>query len=256
MDYKTLFKILSLIAILSCFNFPVMAYRPFITEDAGVAGSGVAQLEFSYDYIKWNSEQNEGQLLFVPIYGFGERFEFSLEIPYLIHNFSDTGYVRGGGDINCVGKLLVYNQSDFFPAFTVKGVLKTDSGNPDSGTGTGHFDYTLQAVFSEEIKNIVLHGNFGYSIVGHEENENVRDIFLYGAGLDWNLLEKLHLITEVTGNRHPDREVKGHQIQAVLGAIYVLSDMLSFDTAFRAGLTDVSPEWSATLGLTLSYGGD
>lgn len=28
------------------------AYRPFITEDAEVAGAGVAQMETSYDYIK------------------------------------------------------------------------------------------------------------------------------------------------------------------------------------------------------------
>ena len=41
------------------------AYRPFATEDAGVAGKGVAQLEVSADYLRWNNGDEEGNLLFL-----------------------------------------------------------------------------------------------------------------------------------------------------------------------------------------------
>lgn len=251
---KKVYFFIGMISLLfPCKSF---AYRPFITEDAGVAGSGVAQLEVSYDFINWNSEENEGQILIVPIYGIGERFEFSLEIPYLFHNFSDTGYTRGGGDLNCAGKLLTIHQGEFYPAFTLKGVVKTDSGNPEKGIGTGHFDYSLQMVFTHEFNKFILHGTFGYSVIGHDEEERVRNIYIYGAGTDWNFFEKFHLIAEVAGNRHPDRTVRGEQVQAVLGAIYELTEMLSFDFALRAGVTDISPEWSITSGLTLTYGGE
>lgn len=48
---------------------PLFAYRPLGTEDAGVAGKGVFQLEVSYDYLKWESGHFEYLFLIVPIYG-------------------------------------------------------------------------------------------------------------------------------------------------------------------------------------------
>jgi len=169
-----------------------IAYRPFITEDAGVAGSGVAQLEVSYDYIRWDKEENEGQLLFVPIYGLGEWLEFSMEIPYLFHNFSDTGYVRGGGDINLVGKLLVLRADGLVPAFTLKGVAKTDTGDKSTGLGSGYFDYSIAGVFTEELEKLILHANLGYTFIGHSREDDVRDIYLYGAGVDYSLFDNFH----------------------------------------------------------------
>lgn len=232
----------------------IYAYRPFITEDAGVAGEGVAQLELSYDYITWSGDENEGQILCVPIYGAWERGEFSLEVPYLFHNFSDTGYVRGSGDINLVGKLLVMNENRWIPTGVIKGVVKTDSGNMNSGLGSGYFDYTIAGVLTKSFENLMLHLTFGWTLIGHGKDDELRNIYLYGAGVDYSLIEKLHLVAEITGNRHPDRSVSEEQVQSALGMIYVLNKSLSFDTAFRAGLSRVSPLWSTTLGLTLSYG--
>ena len=56
------------------------AYRPFGTEDAGVAGKGVVQTETSFDSLKWNDGKTERNFLLVPIYGLTDNLEVSAEI--------------------------------------------------------------------------------------------------------------------------------------------------------------------------------
>ena len=57
----------STIIMLSMIIAPALAYRPFGTEDAGVAGKGVIQFEGSWDYLRWNDGMIEKNYLFVPI---------------------------------------------------------------------------------------------------------------------------------------------------------------------------------------------
>ena len=57
-----------------------LAYRPFYTEDAGVAGLGIFQTEVSLDYFKWkNGDIDKIFLLVSPIWGPTENVELSTE---------------------------------------------------------------------------------------------------------------------------------------------------------------------------------
>jgi hypothetical protein len=47
--------VLILVFVISPEN--ISAYRPLGTEDAGVAGKGVGQMEISWDYLKWNGDE-------------------------------------------------------------------------------------------------------------------------------------------------------------------------------------------------------
>lgn len=232
----------------------VFAYRPLGTEDAGVAGKGVAQTEMSWDYLKWKNDDVEQVFMLVPIYGLTDNLELSVEIPYLLHNPKAGGSEEGIGDINVVAKYLLIQEGDKNPAFTVKGVAKFDNGDYDKGLGSGDKDYSLFAVASKSIGQVTIHGQVGYTWVGDEEDSNLRDITLYGIAFDYAVAEPLHILAELNGNRHPDRTTEEDDPRnALAGITYKVSDKLTLDAAYRWGLSDSVPDWSTTLGVSITY---
>ena len=61
-------RIVAAVLILAVLPLVSWASRPFVTEDAGVAGRGTFQVETSWDYFRWHNNDREQALLFVPIY--------------------------------------------------------------------------------------------------------------------------------------------------------------------------------------------
>lgn len=228
------------------------AYRPLGTEDAGVAGKGVVQAELGWDYLKWDNG-NEQVFLIVPIYGVTERLELSAEIPYLVHNFEGEITQSGIGDVNLVAKYLLIQEGKINPAFTLKGVLKLDNGDYEKGLGSGDRDYSVITVASKTIRDFTVHGQFGYTWVGKDKDENLRDIYLYGLALDYGFAEAFHIVGEINGYRHPDRTEEEDPRNVLIGVIYKLSEKLVLGFAVRLGLTESTPDWSTTTGLSITF---
>lgn len=229
------------------------AYRPLGTEDAGVAGKGVAQTEISWDHLKWKNNDTEQVWMLVPIYGVTANLELSVEIPYLIHRPDAGKSEEGIGDVNIVAKYLLVPGGDENPAFTVKGVVKMDNGDYDKGLGSGDKDYSVIAVASETVGQLTGHGQYGYTWIGNKKDENLRNITLYGVALDYAASEPFHLLAEVNGNRHPDRTAEEDPRNALIGATYKISDKLTLDAAYKWGLNDESPDWGTTVGMSITY---
>lgn len=228
------------------------AYRPLGTEDAGVAGKGVVQTELSWDHLKWNGDK-KNVFLFAPIYGLTERLELSAEIPYLVHRFESAPSGEGVGDINLVGKYLLIQEGERNPAFTLKGAVKMDNGDFEKGFGSGDRDYSIFAISSKTMGNIAVHGHVGYTRTGKDKVSNLRDVYLYGLALDYGITEAFHVVGEMNGNRHPDRTENQDPRTALLGAAYTLSQNLTADFGVRKGLTTTAPEWSATIGISITF---
>lgn len=229
------------------------AYRPFITEDAGVAGKGVAQFEGSWDYLSWGNDDKENVLLFVPIYGITERIELSLEIPYLFHNYKEENVENGIGDITIVSKFLLFEEKKIFPAFAIKGGIKTNSGDEEKGLGSGDWDYSIVAAASKTLGDFMVHAMLGYTFVGDNGNDNIRNIYLYGIAVDYSLTKRFHICSEITGNRHPDREEDKHPISGLLGITYALTDKMILDTGMRYGFNDSAPKWNFLMGISVTF---
>jgi len=246
--------ILLVFSMVACSAFPLngFAYRPFVTEDAGVAGKGVAQLELSWDYLKWNGDR-ENVLLFVPIYGITERIELSAEIPYLFHNHEGVERMDGIGDINLVGKFLLLEEKESRPALALKGALKTKSGNEEKGLGSGDFDYSVVGVASKSFGTLALHAMFGYTLVGPNGDDNVSDIYLYGLAADYGVTEKFHVVAEIAGNRHPDRTASEDPLSGLLGFTHQIADKVILDGGVRFGFNDAVPKWNTTIGVSITF---
>jgi hypothetical protein len=245
-------SIASIFAVLA-FSSTCFAYRPFITEDAGVAGKGVVQLEASWDYLSWKGGDVDNAFLLVPIYGLTEKLEMSLEIPYLLHNPDTGSHVDGIGDLNVVGKYLIFEEKEMWPAFAFKGAIKTNSGSPSKGLGTGDLDYSLVAVASKSLGQFTLHTNFGYTFVGDNGDTGIRNTCLYGLAADYAMTEAFHLVSEIAGNRNPDRTVGADPITGLIGAYYKISEKVTVDGGMRFGFNDAAPEFNSTLGVTLTF---
>lgn len=234
--------------------FPVngAAYRPFATEDAGVAGRGVAQLELSRDYLDWNGDR-EDMLLFVPVYGVTPKLELSAEIPYNFHDFEGEPGRSGIGDVNLVGKYLLLEEKEARPALVLKSAVKTRSGSEEKGLGSGAMDYQLAAAASKTLGAVTLHGMFGYTFVGDNGDDNVRNISLYALAADYGVTEKFHIAAEIAGNKHPDRTARQDPLSGLLGFTRQLSDKLVLDAGVRYGFNKAMPKWSTTLGVSVTF---
>lgn len=243
--------VLSMVAFIA---FPLngFAYRPLATEDAGVTGKGVTQLEVSWDYLKWNGDR-ENVLLFVPIYGITERIELSVEVPYLFHNHEGEDRMDGIGDINLVGKFLLLEEKEMRPALALKGAVKTKSGNEEKGLGSGDIDYSVVGVTSKSFGTLALHGMFGYAFVGANGDDNVRNIYLYGLAADYSVTDKFHLVAEIVGNRHPDRTMPDHPLSGLLGFTHQVADKVILDGGVRYGFNDAVPKWNTTIGISITF---
>ena len=228
------------------------AYRPLTTEDAGVAGKGVAQAEFSWDTLKWKNGDKEDVFLLVPIYGLTENLELSVEIPYLHHRPAAVPSEEGTGDISIVAKYLLIPGGTENQALVVKGVVKMDNGDYDKGLGSGDKDYSIVAALSETVGQLTGHAQIGYTWTGDKKDKRL-DVTMYGAALDYALSDFIHILAEVTAERHPDRLENENPLIALTGITYKFSDSLAVDAAYRWGLNDSAPDWSTSVGASITY---
>ncbi|MBI3008958.1 MAG: transporter [Candidatus Omnitrophica bacterium] len=234
----------------------VWAGRPFSTEDAGVAGKGVAQLEIGAEYARQTNGDKEYASLFVPVYGLTELMEFSAEFPHKLTNFKEGGDEEGLEDVSLVLKTLIVEEVDNTPAFLVKTVVKLDNGNKDKGLGSGDKDLGMAAVATKSIGSLTFHANFGYTFVGKDFDPTLKDYILYGVAGEYAVGDKARLMMELYGesNSHFDADAfKHHDLQALLGSTYQLTERIVFDAAIKIGLTDDSPDYGLTSGVSIGF---
>lgn len=175
-----------------------LAGRPFMTEDAGVAGKGVMQLELGSEYVKQSNGDNEYFLQFVPIYGLIDWLELSLELPY---KFAE---VRGNDDINgledvLLGLKTLILKEESAPALLLKTVVKFDNGDESNGLGSGDMDVGFVAAATKGMGNLTLHANIGYTFVGNDFDPNLKNYILYGVAGEYSFTEKINLMAEIYG---------------------------------------------------------
>ena len=136
--------------------------------------------------------------------------------------------------------------------YSLTGVIKFGTGDPDKFLGTGENDYALEGGFSTPVGKTYLYGALGYQLTGEPEGVELNNVF-YGrignalslrdnreAGLSLYLSEAL---------------ATGRQSFTELDIFY--SAMLSRDrriySYFRKGFTDSSPDWGLGIRYTYRY---
>ncbi len=247
-------KIKVFILITAYLLIPVIgySYRPFGTEDAGVAGKKLFQSELSYDYLKWTDGSTDNVFLLVPIYGITEGIELSAEFPYTIHSGKDGESHEGMSDVSLVVKCLLFEEGGLNPAFTLKGLYKTDSGDEERGLGSGTRDFSIIGVASKAVGDFVLHSQLGWTFISNGNQDTRRHLYNFGFAIDYQLIDIFHIVVEINGNRHPDKNAEYDPVQVLFGTILKITDFLLFDAGFKKGLNNTAPDVGTTVGVSVT----
>ena len=235
---------------------PAFAYRPFITEDAGVAGLKTLQTEVSFDSYQWkNGDVDQTFLLVAPIYGPTENIELSTELPYVTHIVANGSTTKGVGDINLVAKYVVawerFETKDAL--FTIKGYVKLNSGSYAQGLGRGDTEYVLSPVFTKIVNtSVTVHAQYAYSWVVGKQDPDLRNFRLWGLAADYRITEPFHLIVEFTSNQNPERGQVDQKLSQ-LGFTYAVNKDLIFDTSYKKGIGLTSPTRGFGVGVSIQF---
>lgn len=221
------------------------AHRPLTTEDAGTVTKGHIEIEAGIEYAD-SEDDNVTTIYAAPAYGILENLDFGFEIPYEAHGEGEDGF----SDMGLAAKWRVLDEKENFPAVCLRPGVKLATGDEDKGLGTGEVDWSLVSVFTKEIKPFIFHANLGYTWIGVEEED---DVFNYGLAGHLPITEEFHLLGEITGETNSDPEADSDPLAVLFGFMYITPIGTVLDAAVSAGLTDTSPDFTVTAGLTHEF---
>ena len=216
---------------------PAFAGRPFSTEDAGVAGPGVFQLEEGMEFSHQNQDE-EFSFTTTPILGLTPWWEVSADFLVSFIQPEEGKNTEGFSDISLVSKLQFLPEKKYTPALLLKNVVKFSNGNADKGLGSGDEDVQLVGVVSKTVRALTLHGNAGYAFVGKDRDESLRDYLIYGLAAEYELFGRVKAVAELYGEKgkHFDADsFHHHRFNPLAGLTFQVSENVVLDIAWKGG---------------------
>ncbi|MCX8123062.1 MAG: hypothetical protein N3F66_02735 [Spirochaetes bacterium] len=212
------------------FNHALYAYRPFATEDAGVAHLGENKIELGYEAagIHANSIDSNNFAFLVGI-GLGKA-ELMIESPYCI-NSNEEGEDKGLQDVGIAGKIRVAGKDDAGVVLKTEYMYRSDM-------------YSLSTAVSYSFGLGLVHIQAGW--MSNFDNDG----FFGGLGFDFSVIKGFNIIIDFFSEYFN----KATYYQALGGVIIPLIDRVAFDAAMGCCWMD---RWSnernviATAGLSV-----
>ncbi len=208
-------------------NFAISFYFNNLDREANLYGldDEIYSLDFSY--------------LTLPVaYGIMDRFEVSLAPSYHMFRREGINSDTGIGDIFLNFKASALIEEDM--GFGLGGLVyaKLPTADEEKGLGTGEADYGIAVLGSKHFDKLGLHLNVGYTIIGEPDGADYDDQLNYGLGMDYNVLDNLAVISELTGETAYDSYMNKDPIDLLVGARYWLPNGLVLGGGVRYNLTN------------------
>ncbi len=257
------------LCLLSCFPTPLYASRPFLaTESAVPIERGTSRLEMGYEYARISESDNRQTVLFELTHGLLNNLDFEVEVPVIFAD-KNSNSDAGLGDLRLKSKLRFLKGREANP-LSLSGQLvikfptcdkdkSAISGlNPPGGLTpgcTGETDVGLVGIASKTFTPATVHLNLGYTFVGNPSGGTLDDVFSYDLAFEYDTtLHGLTLMAELMGEINRNIPYSGQDPLAFLyGAAYEVVPNLNVDGAFSAGLTEGSPDYTFTVGLSYYF---
>jgi len=236
--------------------FPVNAgveNRPINSDDAYTLDKGVMTASLGTVFTRSETEDEETNITIDLGYGITDRLEVTVDIPIAFTNPKDGSTEEGVGDISIRPEFLLIEEQESLPAISFATTIKTQSGNNDKGIGSGETNYSLSLQFSKNFDPWTYHLNTGFTFVGEAEGENLDNVIFYNLAIEYSVNDKLDVMGELIGETNSDPSSDDEPFEFLLAFIYALSEKTALDVGVGAGLTDASPDFRATSGLTYGF---
>jgi len=223
------------------------AARPLSTDDAGTVEKGHFEIENGFEYVKQDDE--EYNLSLALKYGTSENLHFGVEVPYKFINFKESTNVDGMGDVKISSKYRFWDERERLPGLALGFSIKTETGDGEKSLGTSEVDYGLNGIVSKEIGKLASHLNIGYTFVG----EPGEDTLSYSCAMEYPINEDLNISGEVTGETDFNGNFDDNPFNGLVGLNYALNEVAIFDFGVGFEISDASPDYTITTGLTLEF---
>ena len=181
--------------------------------------------------------------------GLGTFIEAYASYPNLLFNGDEDG--SGRGFANAGFKLRVYGKrsDNFRLAVDLQG-RHSISDDPDFD---GLTDYVGRLITSINWESFGFHANAGYAFNDSPKTVDYDDQVLLGAGVEYTLATRLHLITEFSAESEKISDL-GTPSEVTAGFQYFITPHLTMNFGVSAGISDASPDWRVLSGLSTCQG--
>mgnify|MGYP006290758681 CR=1 FL=1 len=236
----------------------VFAYRPFTTEDAAVGCRGDMYLETSWERMAEPSVTSDTFLL---VYGYSpfDRLELSAEVPYVRSDPDSSSMSHGVGDLLFSGKFLFLgsmpedgSKPKGFVA-SLKGAVKTRSGDEEKCLGSGENEEEVSVVISRCFGPLTAHLMAGYTLISHRNPGTESNYYLYGYAMDFALSEKIQLGCEITGQKDISCSQQRQEVDLLAGIMFSPAGSVVLDAYFRRSLVHGKDFNSFGIGSTFGF---
>jgi hypothetical protein len=254
---------LLLLVLLSFLPAPLYASRPFLaTEKAVPIERGTSRLEMGYEYARISGTDDRQTILFELTHGLLNNLDFEVEVPVIFADQSNNSQA-GLGDLRIKSKVRFLKGREANP-LSLSGQLAIKFPTCDEDKTaivgltpacTGETDVGLLGIASKTFSPVTVHLNLGYTFVGNPPGATLDDVFSYNLAFEYDTpLHGLELMAELIGEVNRNIPYSGQDPLAFLyGATYEVIPNLGVDGAFSAGLTEGSPDYTFTVGLSYYF---
>lgn len=200
-------KLFYLIMLILILQSAVYAYRPFTTEDAGIAQLGENKVELGFESVGISKDLvASNNFVFLTGIGLGKA-EIMFETPYCVGSTVD-GEDKGLQDFVIAAKLRVAGKDDTGVALKSEYAYKSCM-------------YGLSGVLSYSLNWVLIHMQAGWL------NDSTYNGFFGGVGLDYLVLNRLHIILD-TFVEHVNDTTCYH---ILAGSILSINDNITLDAS-------------------------
>lgn len=241
-----------LLALLALWPAWAAASHPLITEDTGVLGRGVGQIELHGERARDKAEGETTRRVdasAVLSYGVTEKADLQIELPYLREQAASE-VAKGRGDASLSLKWR------FFDAERLSLVAKPDlhfaTGRDEHGLGAGRARWGLSLVAGYAAGRVELLAHAGY--LKHRNTLGERTSLGHAsiAGI-YKATEKLKLALDLGRDRNPDPASGASIREVVLGLMYALSEDIDLGLGLKKGLSDPADDRALLAGMKLRF---
>ncbi|MCM8810012.1 MAG: transporter, partial [Candidatus Omnitrophica bacterium] len=195
-------------------------------------------------------------------FGFSDRFNLSVLVPYLIRQdvLSGQPYKNSGfGDVYLIGKVKIWDGGRECYGVVLLPYIGFDTGDDNSLINANSTVYGLKFSFDKYLTDKLIGAiNLGYS---HQKKAtigqiNIDDTFLFGASLIYLITDKIHLSGEIIG-RSDNGIFKAKESTPVEAIISLGADLKSIQFIIGAGAGIIdgygTPNWRLFTGIKTRF---
>ena len=160
----------------------------------------------------------------------------------------------GIGDLVVAAKWQFIKMCPFGARHAIVPSVKFPTADEDRGLGSGETDYDLTWIASRGLGDkACVHVNAGYSWMGKPDDGDADDVVHYGVALDYQLLNAVQWVGEVFAEKELNDDADT-VVQYNAGFRWTPADNLTLDLAGGSKLRGEAPDFTATAGLTWTFG--